>query len=186
MARDLIIDLYPVAHTRLDIPRPLFTHSWTTGGKSRCSRQGGFEPPTCRSTVEHANHQTTMTVPGRRIFSILGDRLRKQPHHNQFMPLVGLCHPYIFFSLRYGNTGFCAGPLSGVSLGPIGERGIMTSVDRQVAARATVIIAEHLQLGVQVGLYHSLKLRTFNLMCTCSNRQAFSSLGYCKLRKEPF
>ena len=28
---------YPVTQTRLDIPRPLITQSWTTGGKSKCS-----------------------------------------------------------------------------------------------------------------------------------------------------
>ena len=31
------IDVCPVAQTRLDIPRPLFTQSWTTGGKPKCS-----------------------------------------------------------------------------------------------------------------------------------------------------
>ena len=30
-------------------------------------RHNGFEQPTCRSTVEHANHQTTTAVPSRRI-----------------------------------------------------------------------------------------------------------------------
>ena len=29
--------------------------------------QGRFEPPTCQSTAEHANHQTMMTAPSRRI-----------------------------------------------------------------------------------------------------------------------
>ena len=37
-------------------------------GKSKCSgTRYRFEPSTCRSTVEHANHQTTMTAPSRRI-----------------------------------------------------------------------------------------------------------------------
>ena len=34
--------------------------------------QGRFEPPTCPSTVEHANHQTMMTAPSRRISYTLG------------------------------------------------------------------------------------------------------------------
>ena len=84
--------IYPVTQTRLDIPRPLFTqshrHGWTyqglylpshtdTAGHTKafiypvmdhCGEsqsaptQGRFEPPTCRSTVEHAIHQTTMIV----------------------------------------------------------------------------------------------------------------------------
>ena len=57
----------PVAQTRLDMPRPLFTQSWTTGGSQSAPAQGRFEPPTCRSTVEHANHQTTMTASSQRI-----------------------------------------------------------------------------------------------------------------------
>ena len=35
------------------------TDHW--GGSQSAPAQGRFEPPTCRSTVEHANHQTTMT-----------------------------------------------------------------------------------------------------------------------------
>ena len=54
----------PVAQTRLDIPRPSFTQSWTAGGGGQSAPvQGRFKPPTCRSIVEHANHQTTMTAP---------------------------------------------------------------------------------------------------------------------------
>ena len=34
-------------------------------GKSKAPAQGRFELPTCRSTVEHANHQTTPTAPSR-------------------------------------------------------------------------------------------------------------------------
>ena len=55
---------YPVTQTRLDIPRPLITQSWTTGGKVKAVSfqvPHGFELTICRSTVEHANHQTTMT-----------------------------------------------------------------------------------------------------------------------------
>ena len=37
------------------------------GGSQSGPAQGRFEPPTCRSTVEHTNHQTTMTAPSRRI-----------------------------------------------------------------------------------------------------------------------
>ena len=32
------------------------------GGSQSASAQGRFEPPTCWSTVEYANHQTTMTT----------------------------------------------------------------------------------------------------------------------------
>ena len=43
-------------------------NSWTTGGKCQSAlAQGRFEPPTCRSTVEHAIHQTTMTAQSRSI-----------------------------------------------------------------------------------------------------------------------
>ena len=55
----------PVAQTQLDIPRALITQSWATIGER--SIFGKLDPPTCRSTVEHANHQTTMTAPKRRI-----------------------------------------------------------------------------------------------------------------------
>ena len=37
------------------------------GGSQSAPAQGRFEPPTCQSTVEHTNHQTTMTAPSRRI-----------------------------------------------------------------------------------------------------------------------
>ena len=60
---------------------------------------GRFEQPTCRSTVEHANHQTTMTTPSQSINYTPGpqpvggssaywgqDRLRKQPRHVQAIP----------------------------------------------------------------------------------------------------
>ena len=42
------------------------------GGSQSALARGRFEPPTCRSTVEHANHQTTMTTPSRRISDIPG------------------------------------------------------------------------------------------------------------------
>ena len=52
----------------LDMPRPLFTQSWATGGESQSAPvQGRLEPPTCRSIVQHANHQTTMTAQSQRI-----------------------------------------------------------------------------------------------------------------------
>ena len=59
----------PVVQTQLDIQRPLFTQSWITGMKVKVLRHKAyiFEPPNCQSTVEHANHQTTMTAPSRRI-----------------------------------------------------------------------------------------------------------------------
>ena len=58
----------PVAQTRPNILRLLFPQSWTSGGESQSAlAQGRFEPPTCQSTAEHANHQTMMTAPSRRI-----------------------------------------------------------------------------------------------------------------------
>ena len=52
----------PVTQSRLDIPSPLFTQSWTTGGSQGCLARVRLERPTCRSTVDHANHQTTTTA----------------------------------------------------------------------------------------------------------------------------
>ena len=50
-----------------------FTQSWTTGWTSQSApAHGRFKPPTCWSTVEHANHQTPMAIPSRRINYTLG------------------------------------------------------------------------------------------------------------------
>ena len=43
---------------------PVMDH-W--GESQSALAKGRFEPPTCRSTVEHANHQTRITTPSRRI-----------------------------------------------------------------------------------------------------------------------
>ena len=48
--------IYPVTQTRLEIPRPLITQSWTTGEKVKVVSfpvRGGLGP--IRSTVDHAN-----------------------------------------------------------------------------------------------------------------------------------
>ena len=43
--------------------QPLFTQSWITGGGGQSvPAQGKFELPTCWSTVELANHQTTVNT----------------------------------------------------------------------------------------------------------------------------
>ena len=59
----------PVAQTRLGIYTKAFIYPvmdhW---GESRSApARGRVEPPTRRSTVEHANHQTRMTIPSRKI-----------------------------------------------------------------------------------------------------------------------
>ena len=54
----------PVTQTRLDIPRLLITQS--------CTTKADLNSPTCRFTVIHANHQTTMTAPSQRINYTLG------------------------------------------------------------------------------------------------------------------
>ena len=41
-------------HTKAFI-YPVMDH-WGGGGSQRAPEQGKFEPPTCRFTVEHANH----------------------------------------------------------------------------------------------------------------------------------
>ena len=42
---------------------PVMDHCWEES--RRAPAQGRFESPTCRSTVEHANHQTTIKyTPG--------------------------------------------------------------------------------------------------------------------------
>ena len=47
----------PVAQTRLDIPRPLFTQSWTTGGKSKCSGTRQIQ------TANQSVHSRTRQAP---------------------------------------------------------------------------------------------------------------------------
>ena len=57
-----------VAQTPLYISRSLFTQPLATVWKSQSApAQGRFEPRSCWSTVEHANHQTTMTALSQRI-----------------------------------------------------------------------------------------------------------------------
>ena len=82
----------PVAQTRLDIPRPVFTQSWSTGGGGSQSApaKGRFEPLTCRSTDKHANHQTMMTAPSRRIKYKLGPQLYVCGGSKHFMRQDGL------------------------------------------------------------------------------------------------
>ena len=77
-------------HTKAFI-YPVLDNWWDAqlGETQSAPAQGRFEPPTCQSTVEHANHQTTSQrinyTPGPQqgggVFSLLGDRLRKHPHH---------------------------------------------------------------------------------------------------------
>ena len=61
VARDL---LYSQSHTR-GWTRSLITQSWGTRGKVKLLRHKADSNcrPACRSTVEHANHQTTTTTP---------------------------------------------------------------------------------------------------------------------------
>ena len=49
------------AHTKAFAPLHIpYTHA-PLGERQSAPARGIFEPPTCRSTVEHTNHQTTMT-----------------------------------------------------------------------------------------------------------------------------
>ena len=50
---------YTVGHTKAFI-YPVIDLG--VGGGQSAPAQGRFEPPTCRSTVEHDNHQTMMTM----------------------------------------------------------------------------------------------------------------------------
>ena len=54
------------------------------GGSQSALVQGGFEPPARRSTLEHANHQTTMTAPSHRINYTPG------PQRGDLLPIWGI------------------------------------------------------------------------------------------------
>ena len=87
-----------VGHTKSFI-YPVMDH-W---GKSQNSpAQGRFELSTCQSTVEHANHHTTMTAPSQRIgytpnpergggggFSLLGRSSMKTAPKKDKMYILG-------------------------------------------------------------------------------------------------
>ena len=52
-----------VGHTKA-FDYPVMDHRLGGGGSQSASARGRFELPTYRSTVEHTNHQTTMSAPG--------------------------------------------------------------------------------------------------------------------------
>ena len=61
----------PVTQTRLDIPKPLITQSWGTGGKLKCwVPQLGLEPTTHRSQSSTLTHWASLPPPQKKKINI--------------------------------------------------------------------------------------------------------------------
>ena len=98
----------PVAQTRWTYQGFWFPIHGPLGGESQSApAQGRFEALTCRSTVEHANHQTTMTALDLRWFS---QTVRQNVEHvvyiTRIMILVRITLPCKY---RYTKDRLCHG-----------------------------------------------------------------------------